>query len=638
MDERGRTDVIKNVKQVSQFAWTYWRRYWSRLVLGLLLGLIFGLTNASFVWATRTLTARLDPASAQASAASSDNSNPSPSGFRERLQTLDARIKQALDPWLPLKGRTPMDWRQIAGGILFLPLLVSLRSVSGYLSAYCMGWVSERVVNDLRYDVLAKLSTLSLDFFNRSKTGDLLARINLDTTNLQRTLRVGFADLVKESITVLSILAALMLIDWKLTLLSMVFFPLVLAPIFVLGKKARRASRASVAASVSQFSQLVELFGGVRVVKAFGLETKQLDRFRALSKELVRQGMRGIKAKELVNPILELVSTAAVGVLFVYLVYTQSTLEDLVAFLTGLLIFYTPVKKLAGIHILMEQTSVSVHRLMEVLDEQPTVKEPARPKSFQRFADRIVFQDVHFAYADQPVLQAVSLVIPKGLRLGVAGPSGSGKSTLVNLLFRFYDPTAGRVTIDGLDLRDLSTADLRQVMALVSQEVVLFDQTVAENIACGRPGATRGEIQAAAEAAFAHEFILQLPHGYDTCIGEHGVTLSGGQRQRLAIARAFVRNAPILVLDEATAALDSKAEAEVQTAIDRLAEHRTVLCIAHRLSTLNSMDRVIVLNAGQIVEEGTISTLLQRDGLFARMASQQGLFSRTAHDPRPSSP
>jgi len=223
------------------------------------------------------------------------------------------------------------------------------------------------------------------------------------------------------------------------------------------------------------------------------------------------------------------------------------------------------------------------------------------------------------------VLEDIHFTIPRGFKLGIAGESGSGKTTLVNLLFRFYDPTAGAVKIDGLDLREVSLRDLRRLMALVSQDVILFDQTVAENIACGKPGATRAEIEAAARAASAHEFIRELPQGYDTRVGERGLTLSGGQRQRIAIARAFIRDAPILVLDEATAALDSQAEAEVQAAIDRLSVNRTVICVAHRLSTLASMDRIIVLAGGRLVEEGAFEELLQRGGVFAEMASRQGI-------------
>jgi subfamily B ATP-binding cassette protein MsbA len=266
-----------------------------------------------------------------------------------------------------------------------------------------------------------------------------------------------------------------------------------------------------------------------------------------------------------------------------------------------------------------------------MLHEQPTVRDPAQPRPVAPFARDIVFDQVTFSYrtepgAPRPVLQDLNLAIPRGFRLGLAGESGSGKTTILNLLFRFYDPTTGAIRLDGVDLREVAMADLRGQMALVSQDSVIFDQTVAANIGCGRPGATREEIEAAAKAAFAHDFIQQLPEGYDTRLGERGASLSGGQRQRLCIARAFVRNAPILVLDEATASLDSKAEAEVQAAIDRLAEHRTVICVAHRLSTLAAMDRILVLDQGRVVEQGSFQELLQAGGAFAAMAARQGIF------------
>jgi subfamily B ATP-binding cassette protein MsbA len=289
------------------------------------------------------------------------------------------------------------------------------------------------------------------------------------------------------------------------------------------------------------------------------------------------------------------------------------------------LFFFLSIKKLAGVRILFEQANVGVERIMDILSEQPKVVEPANPKPIGEFKGKVVFDKVTFAYGEKPVLHEFSLTVPRGFRLGVAGESGSGKTTIVNLLFRFYDPTAGAVTIDGINLRDASLHDLRNQMALVSQDVTIFDQTVAENIACGKKGATRQEIEAAAQSAFAHEFIVGLPQGYETRVGERGVTLSGGQKQRLAIARAFVRNAPILVLDEATAALDSKAESIVQAAIDRLAEHRTVICVAHRLSTLQGMDQVIVLTEGRIVEAGGFDELLRKQGAFAAMAARQGI-------------
>ena len=284
------------------------------------------------------------------------------------------------------------------------------------------------------------------------------------------------------------------------------------------------------------------------------------------------------------------------------------------------------MKKLGGLHVYFQQASVGANRLVKFFQEQPTVKEKAQPVRAETFKHELRFENVHFAYKPKtPVLRDFNFVLPRGLKLGIAGESGSGKSTLVNLLLRFYDPTQGRILIDGIDMRDVAVGDLRNLMALVSQEVVIFDQTAAENIACGREGATRAEVEAAAKAAFAHDFIMKLPQGYDTRLGESGKTLSGGQRQRICIARAFVRNAPILVLDEATAQLDPKAEAEVQLAIDKLAENRTVVCIAHRLSTLSQLDHILVFKDGKIVEQDSFAKLLKANGLFAEMARKQGI-------------
>lgn len=622
---------MSNIKAVFEFGREYLGRYWGRLLAGVLLGMLFGLTNASFVWATKTLMDRLeDPVVASARASAPAVAAPVPAKYSGYLNEIKESVDTAIDPWLPRQGRH-LDWRQILGAILFLPLLVSIRSSTDYFSGYCMGWVSERVINDLRVDVLAKLSTLSLDFFNRSSSGDLLTRINSDTAKLLRCLKVSAADLVKETVSMVSVLAALVWVNWQLTLITAIFLPLCLFPLLVLGRKARRASKSSLRAEVLQSSQLVELLASIRVIKAYNLEDEQLRRYRKLSKELVHFGMKGVQAKELVNPLIEVVSMLGLGVLVVYIFSTQTTAGDFVGFLTGVMLFFLPIKKLAGVHIAFEQARVAVDRLRELLSQQPTVKEPANPKPLAAFGSEIRFENVSFGYRDTLVLQDINLAIPRGTRIGVAGASGSGKSTLVNLLFRFYDPTRGRILIDGVDLRDATTQDVHQLMALVSQEVVVFDGTVRDNIACGKAGASQQEIEDAARAAYAHEFVMSLPQGYETPVGERGVTLSGGQRQRLAIARAFVRNAPILVLDEATASLDSKAEGEVQAAIERLEENRTVLCVAHRLSTLNRMDRLIVLAEGRVVEEGSFSDLLRAGQTFAAMARRQGIL--TPSDP-----
>ena len=612
---------MHNLLFIMKFGWPYMQKYWQRLALGIVLGILFGLSNAAFVWATKTLFERLAPATITTVA------NPIPAS-EERIMTavntVKTNIQQALDSWLPLMGRS-LDWRQIIGGLMLLSVPVFFRGAVGYMSTYCMSWVSERMINDLRISVLAKLNSLSLDFFNRSTMGNLLTHINGDTATLHRCMIFGFADMIKEPVTLIGLVGAMCILDWQLTLVAVGFLCTCIIPMRLLGKKARNASHGGVVASVSQSSLLVEALSGIRVVKAFGLEEEQVKRFRQYSRQLIHHGMKGVQARGLIHPIIETSAMLGAGALVLWIVHTHRTIPNMVGFLTGMFLIYNPVKKIAGINIMFHETSVGVERLIKLLREQPTVKEATNARRVTSFTSELRFENVSFSYGDQLVVRDVDFVVPRGFKLGVAGESGSGKSTLANLVFRFYDPTHGRITLDGVDIREIAITDLRQLMALVSQDIVLFDNTVAENIAYGRSGATRIEVEQAARQAYAHEFIMQLPQGYDTRIGERGATLSGGQRQRLSIARAFVRNAPILVLDEATAALDSQAEAEVQTAIDHLAENRTVISIAHRLSTLRTSDRIIVLSQGRIIEDGGFADLVSRGGVFANMAQRQGI-------------
>jgi subfamily B ATP-binding cassette protein MsbA len=610
-----------HIKMVFRFGWPYLKQYWVRLVLGVAIGMLFGLTNASFVWATKTIMERLESPEAAAVKAETQPKKV------KHLSEFNRRANDVIDPWLPRMGRN-LDWRQVVGGILFMPLLFSFRATTSYSSSYCIGWASEQMINSMRLDVLQKLSSMSLDFFTRSTTGDLLTRINGDTAALLRCLRLGAADLIKESVTLVALFFTLLFINPLLTLCVMLFVPLVLFPVSVLAKKVRRASKSARGGEILQMSQLVELINGIRIIKAYHLERAQIDRYRKVSRSILRQGMRGLRARELTAPLIELIYMLAFGVMIVFIFYTKVGITDFASFLVSMLLFFTPVKKLASVHLMFEQASFGVMRLAQLLQMKPTVTEPVASTPIKEFKSEIAFKDVSFAYTDRPVLRELNLTIPRGRNLGIAGASGSGKSTLINLLFRFYDPTSGAITIDGLNLRNISFHDLRNLLALVSQDVVLFDATVAENILCGREGATREEVEAAARAAYAHEFIVNLPKKYDARVGERGLTLSTGQRQRISIARAFIRNAPILVLDEATASLDSEAEAEVQRAIDHLSENRTVICVAHRLSTLAACDEIIVLANGSVVEHGTFDDLLDRRGVFASMARKQGIMPR----------
>jgi subfamily B ATP-binding cassette protein MsbA len=612
---------LNNLANVFRFGAPYIRRYWVRMSLGVLLGVLFGISNAAILGGSRALLNRVFPEAPSGTQLTIERSTAS-----GKLSEFASRAKQNLsaiaDPWLP-KEKRALDPKQVIGLLIFFPLLFAFRGYIGYLSSYCMGWVSERVISDLRQDVFQKLSTLSLDFYNRATMGDLITHVHGDTQALQKSLNLGVSDLVKEPVTILFTLGYLVWMDWKLTVFVAAFMPICVVPMAVLGRKARKASKGNVKTGVLQQSLLVEFLSSIRLIKAYKLENQATSRFAQHARQLVHHGMKQIQAKELVNPLIETIGAVGLGILLVYIIYSGKTGSELAVFVGAVALVYTPIKKVAGLHVYYNQASVGIERLMKIFQEQPTVKEPAQPKSMKPFAREIRFENITFAYNNQPVLRNFNLTIPFGMKLGVVGESGSGKSTLVNLLFRFYDPQHGRILIDGQDIRELTTQDLRAQMALVSQEIILFDQSVAENIACGRPGATRAEIEAAAKAAFAHDFILKLPDGYDTRVGDRGILLSGGQRQRIAIARAFVRQAPILALDEATAALDAESEAQVQRAIDHLSEHRTVISVAHRLSTLAKMDKIIVIRAGEIVEEGTFSELLRGQGIFGSMAQRQ---------------
>ena len=599
---------------IFRFDAPYLRRYWLALVFGILFSMIYGLSNGTFVWGTKTILDRFNSPPTAEEVASG----------KAKMSPVEKATYQVVDPWLPRSGRD-INAKQFIGGLLFLPILVGMRGLTRYLAALFMASVSARTVNDLRGDVLVKLQSLSLEYFNRTSMGDLLQRINGDTAALNQCLSSGFADAIKEPFSMIGITIALCAIDWKLTIAALVLTPLCLIPIATLGAKARAAAAIGIRATISQASLLSEMLPGIRVVKALNLEKEQELRFRALSGELIGGSLKAVRAREQINPIIETFSMFGLGMLIIYVFYSHRTTPDMVGFLTGMLFFFIPVKNLARLHLTLQESKMGVDRLAQVLAEVPSVQERPDAVVLPGFSSGIEFRGVCFAYDKQLVLERVNLHIERGMKIGIAGDNGSGKSTLVNLLMRFYDPTEGAVLIDGHNLRDVSATDLRRLIGLVSQEVVIFDQTVAVNIGCAKPGATRAEIEAAAREAGCHEFITQFPEGYETRVGERGVRLSGGQRQRISIARAFVRDAPIIILDEATASLDARAEADIQATVDRLEEHRTVICVAHRLSTLAEMDKIIVLSAGRVIEDGTFEELLSGNGQFARMARQQGL-------------
>ena len=607
---------MNQLRRVLAFGLPFLRPYRTRFLAAVGLALFFGVSNGAFVLATKTLFERLSPSPVVVGQVD-------PQSLATRFSHEFAEIMEKV---LPRSGQ-PITPLQIAGAVLFLPLLMLLRSGTSYLSAYCMSWVSTRVVRDMQLRVLEKLHSLSLDYFNKSTLGDLTTHISGDTRRIFDAMNNGFSDLIKEPITLLSILGGMIMIDAKLTLAAIVILPLVTLPILIVGNRLKQIARKSISVGISQGSGLIEALSGIRLIKAYGLEKFQLDRYRDESLKLVNLEVKKTQAGKLVNPVIEVISTLGLGVFIIVVFATNQSVSDFVGFLTGLIMLPSPVKRLAQMHVDLVSATISCDRLENFLSLNPSVEEPTAPTPLLPLSKGLHLEKVYLDYGHAHVLQEISLKIPKGFKLGIAGASGSGKSSLINLLPRFYQPTSGYIRWDGRDLCTIHSRDLRSQIALVSQDVVLFDASVAENIGLGRLGATRAEIEEAARKAFAYDFIKALPNGYETRVGERGVMLSGGQKARISLARAFLRNAPILILDEATAALDADSETEVQKTIDQLEEGRTVVCIAHRLSTLANMDEIVVLDAGRIAERGTFSALIAKKGLFAGMAAQQGISS-----------
>ncbi len=635
---------FRYLRSMVAFGWPFLRKYWVRFFAGVLLGVAYAAVNGLSVGIAPLIVNRLqhevpreerqtanketvlarDSALKTAIDSAAGPIRRVTSSIQGAAQEFKTAANALIDNWLPRKGR-PINNQEIFGAVFLIAFLTTARGALNYFSTYCMNWANERMIQDLRCAVVQKLNSLSLSFFNRSSTAELTQRIDQDTGNLQRAFVLGMPDLVKEPFTLLFVCGWLVYIDWRLAVFAFVFLPLCVVPAVILGKKLKKISIRQRETGVTQGNMILQVLANIRVVKAFGLEKKQEEEYRNLSDDLVRHNINANKKKTMINPIIESVSGVAMGALLAYIFYAGYNLGEIAGFMLALGLSFGPVKKLANLNMLLQQTSVGVNRLLELFKEKPAVKDKVGALSFVSLRKEIEFRDVSFAYGETFVLRNFNLVIPFGSKVGIVGESGSGKSTLVNLLFRFYDVSGGGINLDGHDLRELCQESLRRQMALVSQEVLLFNRSVADNIAFGRAGATRLEIEEAAKAAYADHFIRELPEGYNTLVGEWGNRLSGGQRQRIALARAFVRKAPILVLDEATAALDSDSEKEIQMAIDGLSRDQTVITVAHRLASLRFMDFIVVLEQGRLVEKGSFRELLDQDGIFRRLAAHQGI-------------
>ncbi|MDX1503910.1 MAG: ABC transporter ATP-binding protein [Thermoanaerobaculia bacterium] len=539
------------------------------------------------------------------------------------------RFKRLLDEgYRDLKSALGVGPEEV---VFFVPLLVIgiflLRGVAGFTSGYIFDRVGFKVTTDIRNDLYRRILEQSVRFHARHPSGELMSRIVSDVAMMQTAVSTRVVDLFQQSLTLAGMVYLLFSTHRQLATISLVLLPALIFPIVRFGRGMRRVSHLS----QQRMADLAHLVGdgvrGHRVVKAFGMEEFQHRRFRDATARHLRVNLWAQVLNNLSSPVVEALGVVAGSGLLIYAGFAirrgELSAPLFISFLATLFWMYEPVRKLNKVNLILQQSLASAARVHDVMRLPNEIRDRPDARAIERVERDIGFDEVCFAYEDKPVLDRVSLTIRRGEVVALVGPSGAGKTTLVNLLPRFFDPDSGAVRIDGVDIRDLKVASLRALIGLVTQETILFDDTVRNNIASGRADLDDDRIRAAARAAFADGFIEEQERGYDTLVGEGGMKLSGGQRQRLAIARALVKDPPILILDEATSQLDSESEALVQKALYNLMQGRTTLVIAHRLSTVQRADRIVVLDRGRIAEEGTHRELVELGGLYRRLYDLQ---------------
>lgn len=584
---------------------SYLKPYRGRFTLGILFGALFGALNGMMIVTIQFVAAIIFPQSPEA------------------LETFLKRLPEFMRPYIHISGSEPTLLTVIAA-VSAVPLVMAMRGLFGYLNSYCMIWVGMKVLHDIRTQLFRKIMGQSLGFFGKEKSGNLIQVVFNQTRMAQSALTTVASDLIKQPVSILSALVALVLIDAKFTIVALILFPACIIPVVIIGKKVRSSGGKEEEEAGLVMVVMHEAFGGIRVVKSHAREDYERARFNKANESMLRFMMRWQKSMEIVGPIVETVASIGVALALLYAWKLGQGAHSFLALSAGLMLLYPPFKSLSRLHVLMQKCLAATTKVFEMMDQEPDISDApdARPLAVRE--GRIELRDVTFSYgSDTAAVADLNLVIPPGKTYALVGQSGAGKSTIMSLLLRFYDPQRGSILIDGQDLKSVTQRSLRDAIGIVNQDVFLFHDTIFNNIRYGRLDATREEVEEAARQAYAHEFILEQPDGYETVIGDKGCLLSGGQQQRLSIARAILRNAPILLLDEATSALDSESEKKIQQAIEHLASGKTVIAIAHRLSTILSADQIVVMEAGRIVAVGTHAELLVTSPHYKRLYDLQ---------------
>jgi len=517
------------------------------------------------------------------------------------------------------------QWLWIAGVCSIVPILILCRGLLGYLHQYCMIWVGTKVLYQLRHEVFSNLLRQSMKFYSSAKTGELMQTVFNQTRMAQNAGTDLASDLVKHPISIISIVCFLMMLDWKYTLCACVLFPLCILPVMAVAKKVRKAGGKEEEEAGMLMVTMQETFSGIRVVKSQAREDFELDRFNAADRKMLAFIMRWRKAMEIVGPLVETVASIGIAGGLIYAKFVGMTAADFLILNMALMSMYPHAKALSRIQITLQKCLIATTKVFALIDMKPDVEDAPDAVPLKDVKGEIAFKSVAFKYpkADAYALDGIALRMKPGKKYALVGRSGSGKSTLFALLMRFYDPQHGQITIDGIDLRNVTQRSLRDNIGIVNQEVFLFHDTIYNNILYGNPHATKKQVHEAARRAHAHEFIMEKEGGYQAKVGDKGFTLSGGQQQRISIARAILRDAPILLLDEAFSALDTESEQAVHAALEELSAGKTVIAIAHRLSTILNADRILVMDRGKFVAKGSHEELMEKSEHYRNLYNLQ---------------